>query len=184
MIFPKDIQKQGFTLLEVLVAMVILLVGILATASLQGVITRNNTTGNVATQAVLMAQSQIDRIKSWSSIAELNDEFTSEDDVVPVDGDGDLIDGGGIFTIDYRFCDSLQDIIDGSYTPSTSFEGNMCDEAVSATDFADCGSAETCENGTSETCMAAVRVSWNRGGGGRGGGGCVVLQTLTQGDGV
>lgn len=177
---------QGFTLLEVLIAMFVLMVGVLSVAALYFMVARNITTGNVATQGVMLAQSRIDQIKNQPDITTLNGDFNTEVDVVPLKGNGQPMDGGGIFTIDYRFCDPLEDILDPAsvYNPPNTFQGNMCAAGVTAVAFADCGSAPQCQAGTSQTCLAAVRVSWARGGGGRGGGGCVVLQTLTQGRGI
>ena len=187
---PRKINKShGFTLLEVLVAMMILLVGVLSAAGLHIFVARNNTSGNVSTQAVLLAQSRIDQIKNAGDISTLNGDFGTESNIVPLDGNLQPIEGGGVYTIDYRFCDPINDIIDipgtgAAYTPPTDFQGNMCDPAVDAADFADCGSAPLCTNVASGTCLTAVRVTWTRGGGGRGGRGCVVLQTLTQGRGI
>lgn len=186
MIRGKILKNQGFTLLEVMVAMLILLVGVLATAALHVFVARNNTTGNVATQAVLLAQSRIDQIKNTADITTLSGVFAQEPDIIPRAGNQQPIEGGGVYTVDYRFCDPMGDILDTgvAYAPPNDFQGNMCSPAVTDVDFAQCGSADDCSLGTSTTCLAAVRVSWSRGGGGRSAQGCVVLQTLTQGRGI
>jgi prepilin-type N-terminal cleavage/methylation domain-containing protein len=177
-------NNRGFTLLEVLVAMIVLLVGILSSAGLYYIVARNNTTGNVATQAVMLAQSRIDQIKNTADITSLNGAFASEVNIVPLRGDQQPMVGGGVFSIDYRFCDPMNDILAGAYAPPNAFQGDMCSGAVTPANFAQCGSAPSCQVGTSSTCLAAVRVSWNRVGSGRSGNGCVVLQTLTQGRGI
>ena len=176
---------NGFTLLEVLVAMFVLLVGVLSAAGLHIFVARNNTSGNVSTQAVLLAQSRIDQIKNTGDISTLNATFVTENNITPLDSNMQPIDDGGIYSINYRFCDPMDDIASAAvYTPPNTFVGNMCDPAIDDVRFANCGSAPLCTNVTSDTCLAAIRVSWTRGGGGRGGGGCVVLQTLTQGRGI
>ncbi|PIE65088.1 MAG: hypothetical protein CSA26_05235 [Desulfobacterales bacterium] len=182
----KKEKRNGFTLLEALVAMFVLLVGVLSVAGLHMFVASNNTTGNVATQAVLLAQSRIEKIKNNGDITTLNATlFPSENDITPVDGNGNAIADASTYTIDYRFCDPLDDIAGTStYTAPTAFQGNMCAPGISAANFAACGSAPSCTNATTSTCLAAVRVSWSRGGGGRGGRGCVVMQTLTQGQGI
>ena len=180
----KAIKVDGFTLLEVMIAMVVLLVGALSTAGLHYFVARNNTTGNVSTQAVMLAQSRIDQIKNTGDISTLNNVFDAENDIIPLNGEQNPIEGGGVYTVNYRFCDPMDEIIAGGYVPPTDFQGNMCDPTVTEADFEDCGSAPECEDGTSGTCLAAVRVSWTRSGSGRGGRGCVVLQTLTQGTGI
>ena len=177
----KTMNLNGFTLLEVMIALAILMIGILATAGLQGIVIRNNTTGNIATQAVLLAQSRIDKIKNQTKISSLNNSFDAETDVTPLNGNDEEIEGGAIFTIDYRFCDPMQAILSNSYN---NYPSSSCDPSVSSSDFALCGNAQKCSSATSGTCMAAVRVSWERGEKGRAGTGCVIMQTLTQGNGV
>ena len=58
----KDIK--GFTILELLIAMSILAVGILGTTKMQWWTVRNNTTGNVITQANMLAQTQVETLKN------------------------------------------------------------------------------------------------------------------------
>jgi prepilin-type N-terminal cleavage/methylation domain-containing protein len=182
----KKYDNRGFTLLEVMVAMLVLLVGVLSSAGLYFIVARNNTTGNVATQAVLLAQSRIDQIKNTPDVTNLNGIiFASEANIIPLRGDQQPMDGGGVFNIDYRFCDPMNAILAGAgYTPPNAFQGDMCRAAVTPVNFADCGTAPSCQAGSSSTCLAAVRVSWNRVAKGRSGSGCVVLQTLTQGRGI
>ncbi len=59
----KTVDKTGFTLLEVLIAISIFTVGILAVATLQVNAIRKNGLGNEVTQATSLAQMQIEALK-------------------------------------------------------------------------------------------------------------------------
>lgn len=72
----------GFTLLEVMMAMAIFSIGILAIAGIQHLIVQGNTDGNVVTQQLMLAQRVMERYKintTPSSLASQNfnnvDEF-------------------------------------------------------------------------------------------------------------
>ena len=83
---PISTQQQGFTLLEVVVAMSILIIGILGTSSLLFRVTGNNTLGNLTTQANLLAASKMEDLKHTATVAAL----ANGNDVV-----NDLGIGGG-----------------------------------------------------------------------------------------
>ena len=55
--------NQGFTLIEVLIAMAIFSIGILAVGTLILSTTRNNTNGNILTQATMLARAKIEEKK-------------------------------------------------------------------------------------------------------------------------
>ena len=57
-------RERGFTLLEVLIAISLFSVGVLAVAAMQGTATRGNRLGNELTQATTLAQMQIETLKS------------------------------------------------------------------------------------------------------------------------
>jgi len=57
------IREKGFTLLEVLIAISVFSIGILAVAAMQGSATRGNRLGNELTQATSLAQMQIEELK-------------------------------------------------------------------------------------------------------------------------
>jgi len=59
----KVINNNGFTLIEVLIAMVILSIGLLGTAALITGIIRGNKLSNRITTATVMAQDKIEKIK-------------------------------------------------------------------------------------------------------------------------
>ena len=88
--------KNGFTLIEVLIAIAVFSIGILAVASLQLANTKNNTTANIMTQATMLARAQIEQLK--------NEDITTSPDLTvgnhndpnnPIDENGAA---GGIYT--------------------------------------------------------------------------------------
>ena len=89
--FDKPIltNTKGFTLIEVLMAMTILSVGILAIASLQISAVHNNGLGNLITQATMLAQEKMESLKSTDDITALTDGSDTN-----IDHYGD---SGGIF---------------------------------------------------------------------------------------
>ena len=59
-----EIKNEGFSLLEVLVAIAILSVGILAAASMQGAATRSNVIADTRTRATTLAADRIEKLIS------------------------------------------------------------------------------------------------------------------------
>jgi len=57
-------NPNGFSLVELLIAMAILSIGMLAAASMQYSSIRNNTKGNVFTQANMLAKAQLEALKN------------------------------------------------------------------------------------------------------------------------
>ena len=57
-------KNSGFTLIEALIAMAIFSIGILAVGSMQLWNTKNNTTGNLTTQATMLARQKIEELKN------------------------------------------------------------------------------------------------------------------------
>jgi type IV pilus assembly protein PilV len=66
---PTKGRIGGFTLLEVLVAIMILAIGLLGVAALQAVSIRNNQSAYFRSQATLLAYDVIDRMRSNTSLA-------------------------------------------------------------------------------------------------------------------
>ena len=64
-------NNRGFTLLEVVIAMAIFSIGILAVGSMQMWNTKNNTTGNFTTQATMLAREKIEELKTVSDLTAL-----------------------------------------------------------------------------------------------------------------
>lgn len=57
-------EQNGFSLIELLIAMSVLAIGMLAAASMQYSAVRNNTQGNVSTQASMLAKAQLEMLKN------------------------------------------------------------------------------------------------------------------------
>jgi type IV pilus assembly protein PilV len=66
-------RQQGFSMIEVVIALAIFSIGILAIAQLQFSAVRNNTTGNLATQATMLAEAQIENLKNTGDVTQLTD---------------------------------------------------------------------------------------------------------------
>ena len=70
----KKAQKsQGFTLIEVLIAVTIFAIGLLAVATLQISAINNNATGNFTTQATMLAEAHLENLKNTSDVSLLTD---------------------------------------------------------------------------------------------------------------
>ena len=96
------LTDRGFTLIEVLIAIAIFSVGILAVAKMQYWNVRNNTTGNMTTQATMLARQQMEALKS-QDIEDLTT-GTTPDPNNPIDEDGNP---GGIYTRQWRVTNPL-----------------------------------------------------------------------------
>ena len=57
-------KEKGFSLIELMIAMSVMALGMLAAASMQYSAVRNNTTGNTATQANMLAKAQLEMLKN------------------------------------------------------------------------------------------------------------------------
>ena len=85
-------NERGFSLIEVMIALVIFSIGILAVAQLQFWNIRNNTTGNITTMATLLARQKMEELKSQADVTTLNSDADADN---PINADGNA---GGIFT--------------------------------------------------------------------------------------
>lgn len=85
--------NDGLTIIEVLIALAIFSVGVLAVAKLQTYTIRNNTRANVITQATMLAQTRMDELKSFDDLDELLLENSKEETGIDEFGDP-----GGVFT--------------------------------------------------------------------------------------
>jgi type IV pilus assembly protein PilV len=90
--------QKGFSLIELLIAMSILAIGMLAAASMQYSAVRNNTTGNVGTQATMLAEAQLEMLKNQDidSAALVPGDYS---DATPVDENGNP---GGIYNRSWK----------------------------------------------------------------------------------
>ena len=91
-------SDNGFSLIEMLIAMCVLAIGMLAAASLQYSAVRNNTTGNTATQANMLAKATIEMLKS-QNIESTTLAVGDYVDPSPVDASGNP---GGIYNRTWR----------------------------------------------------------------------------------
>ncbi len=82
---------RGFTLLEVMMAMAIFSIGILAIVGIQHMIVRGNTNGNVVTQQLMLAQRVMERLKNNAAPSSLSSSVQND-----VDMNGD---NGGPYTV-------------------------------------------------------------------------------------
>jgi prepilin-type N-terminal cleavage/methylation domain-containing protein len=85
-------KDEGLTIIEVLIALVILSVGVLAVAKLQIETTKHTTRANILTQATMLAQTRMDELKNFENFADLDLEHAR---VENIDASGSP---GGIFT--------------------------------------------------------------------------------------
>lgn len=91
-------EARGFSLIELLIAMSVLAIGMLAAASMQYSAVRNNTQGNVSTQAGMLARAQLEMLKSQNigSADLLPGDYT---EASPIDENGNP---GGIYNRSWR----------------------------------------------------------------------------------
>ena len=91
-------KENGFSLIEMLIAMSVLAFGMLAAASMQYSTVRNNTTGNTSTQANSLAKAQLEMLKNQdisSTVLAVGDYV----DPSPIDASGNP---GGIYNRSWR----------------------------------------------------------------------------------
>ncbi len=79
-----ELNPRGFTLLEVMMAMAIFSIGILAIVGIQHMIVRGNTNGNVVTQQLMLAQRVMEQLKNNSAPSSL---LSSVQNGVDMNGD-------------------------------------------------------------------------------------------------
>lgn len=89
--FERDLsfKQSGFSLIEVLIAMAILAISLLAAATMQVSSIRNNASGNMVTQANMLAKAQMEVLKNTADLTTLADGAENN-----IDADGQP---GGIY---------------------------------------------------------------------------------------
>ena len=119
-------NNQGFTLIEIMIAMVIFVVGMLSVAAMQTSATKGNNTANRSTRAftwcsdrmeVLMGLPYDDDSLDEGEHSEDNDDFTQASDGIDNDYDGQIDEAGesGVVTITWNVVDN--DGVTGSPPP-------------------------------------------------------------------
>ena len=96
-------NTKGYMLMEALISIAIFAIGFLAVATLVFSATRNNTNGNLLTQANMLARQQMEQLKSTPDITTLPAALTTFNDG-PWDGSGNP---GGIYTRTWTIQDAL-----------------------------------------------------------------------------
>jgi prepilin-type N-terminal cleavage/methylation domain-containing protein len=76
-------SQKGFSIIEVLIAMAILSMAMLAAASMQFNSIRNNTSGNIVTQANMLAKAKMEEMKSTT---DLNTLTNGADNLINAEG--------------------------------------------------------------------------------------------------
>jgi prepilin-type N-terminal cleavage/methylation domain-containing protein len=64
-------KNRGFSLIEVLIALAIFSIGIMAVGSLQLSNYRNNTTGNITTQATMLGRQKIEELRAVQDLDDI-----------------------------------------------------------------------------------------------------------------
>lgn len=88
----QDKNQAGVTLVELLIAITILSLGVLAAASIQMGTARNNSKGNIYTQAYMLAIERLEMLKNQDVIALVPGDYS---DASQIDANGQP---GGIYT--------------------------------------------------------------------------------------
>jgi type IV pilus assembly protein PilV len=96
-------NSKGYMMVEALISIAIFAIGFLAVATLVFSATRNNTNGNLLTQANMLARQQMEQLKSTPDITALPTALTTFSDG-PWDGNGNP---GGIYTRTWTIQDAL-----------------------------------------------------------------------------
>ena len=90
----KSTNQKGYMLIEALIAIAIFSIGFLAVATMVFSATRNNTKGNILTQANMLARQSLEQLKNTPDITTLPSALTTSTES-GIDANGDP---GGIYT--------------------------------------------------------------------------------------
>ena len=96
-------NHSGYMMIEALISIAIFAIGFLAVATLVFSATRNNTNGNILTQANMLARERMEQLKSTPNITALPSALTTFSDG-PWDGNGNP---GGIYMRTWTIQDVL-----------------------------------------------------------------------------
>ncbi len=87
------VGQHGFTFIELMIAMAILAIGMMAAVSMQFSSTRNNTNGNITTQASMLAKTQLETLKNQDVTSLAAGSYTDPNNPIHPDGQN-----GGIYS--------------------------------------------------------------------------------------
>ncbi|MGD8882664.1 MAG: hypothetical protein PVI82_12285 [Desulfobacterales bacterium] len=90
----KSTNQKGYMLIEALISIAIFSIGFFAVATLVFSATRNNTRGNILTQANMLARQRLEQLKNTPDITTLPGDLTTSTES-GIDANGDP---GGIYT--------------------------------------------------------------------------------------
>jgi len=91
-------KEKGFSLIELMIAMSVMALSMLAAVSMQYSAVRNNTTGNTATQATMLAKAQLEMLKN-QNIGSTALAVGDYNDPSPINANGN---SGGIYNRTWR----------------------------------------------------------------------------------
>lgn len=123
-------SNKGLTLIEVIIAMAIFAIGILAVAKLQIGNVNNNTTGNLRTIATMLARAQMEELKSTGDVTTL---VSNNDPNNPIDERGNA---GGIFNRTWEISNPLGDNSTRQITVVVSWNRGKTNRRVELTSIA------------------------------------------------
>lgn len=92
--------QNGFTFIELMIAMAILAIGMMAAVSMQFSSTRNNTNGNIFTEASMLAKTQLETLKSQDISNLAAGSYTDPNNPIRPDGQN-----GGIYSRSWAISD-------------------------------------------------------------------------------
>ena len=94
-------DQMGFTIIEVVIAMAIFAIGILAVGKMMYMAVRTNSSGNEVTEATMLAQSTLENLKNTTDVSTLPKNGVQ----APEPGLDQNGDAGGIYTRTLDFTD-------------------------------------------------------------------------------
>ncbi|MEW6674880.1 MAG: prepilin-type N-terminal cleavage/methylation domain-containing protein [Nitrospirota bacterium] len=121
-------NQNGFTLVEVLIALAILSIGLLALAGLQVVVIKGNTGSKNLSSAVILAEAKIEELKKSGFVNLVNGNFQDANN--PVNETGQA---GGIFTRSWAIADYLGSADMKQITVTLTWTDSVGDHTISVT---------------------------------------------------
>lgn len=111
-------RQPGYSLLEVMIAIAIFAIGMLALASLQGNLTRSAADANMRTVAVNLAEELIENRRGFARLSDPTNSFPAYDDIS--DETLTITRGGISYTLNSEVTDFYYDLASDSFTETAS----------------------------------------------------------------